>query len=401
MHNTLDLGIDFSQMSEIGVQEKTVSSAVAEMMLEEVSSEDNIGSVIPQIKKNEQEEEFNINTFLDSQIENKVDTTDKKSDILDEDKTKSKDPSSQGTKTSSNVQSLVCKSLREEGALSEFDEIAFQTECDDPEIGVAKALQNVFRKEAELAKAEVLSESEEDFKEYVALLDAGVNRATANSLIQQQATFSRLTLNEIEGESETALAYRKAIIAQNYKNTTSFSDEKITKTIDKLIKNGEDEEEAKEVLPQIQSFAIEQTRITKENAVIADNKRKEDAKSAIKQYKDTINAIDEIVPGQKINKQTKQKIEDYTLNGKIWELRNKDPFKFDAIVSYFALNGAFEGKFTRPATAAKTSAISELQQILNTSTKSGFTPVSNGGDEGEDQDLELVTSMLKKATGKR
>ena len=411
----LDLGIDFSNLKEVETKERILSAAASEMATEiKKPVEGNIGSEAStqtsQTKSSEETEvsTFDINDFLGSldEKDNKESSIAKdheKDERTKEEITKEKSPSSTKQQSSSNVPfSLVFKSLLEEGALSNFDQDAFEAELADPQIGPALAIQGVFKKEADLVKQEILQENQEDFKEYVNLLDAGVNRNLANQLIQQKANFSTINVTDLEGDTEQAKNYRKAVLIQNYRNSTNFSDDKIVKIVDKAIKAGEDEEEAKEALPQIHDYNASMVKQAKDQAIVAEQQKQQQAKLAIQKYKEVISATDEIVPGQKINKQTKAKIENYVLKGGIWELRNKDPFKFDTIVSYLALNGAFEGKFDKPLAAAKKSALEEMAEALSTTTNKHLNPVTNytggGGDEeGVHEEFDMVADMLKKA----
>ena len=180
----LDLGIDFSNLKEVETKERILSAVASEMATEiEKPVEGNIGSEAStqtsQTKSSEETEvsTFDINDFLGSldEKDNKESSIAKdheKDERTKEEITKEKSPSSTKQQSSSNVPfSLVFKSLLEEGALSNFDQDAFEAELADPQIGPALAIQGVFKKEADLVKQEILQENQEDFKEYVNNLD--------------------------------------------------------------------------------------------------------------------------------------------------------------------------------------------------------------------------------------
>lgn len=422
MANSLDLGIDFTNMQEVGIADRPMSSAATDFITEDVPQE-NIGSGSPNdetaaVEKPKDGEapvvqEFNINDFL-SGIDNNTEDVGKLKEVTkDESKptkeeiSKEKSPSSTKQQTSSNVPfTLVFKSLLEEGALTEFDQETFEAQLNDPEVGPALAIQSVFKREAEIVKQDILSEAQEDFKEYTSLLDAGVNREVANQIIQQQSLFSKLTEADIEGDSEQAINYRKMILAQNLRNSTNFSNDKITKMVEKSVKLGDDEEEAKEALPMVNQYNAQLAKQAKDQAMKQEADRKTAAIIAINKYKETIKNTDEVIPGQKINKQTKDKIQDYVLNGKLWDIRKQDPYKFDTMVSYLALNGLFEGKFDKPIVKAKTAAITEMENVLRTTSKSGVSPVTTyagatAPDEEADENQDFVADLLRRQVGKK
>jgi hypothetical protein len=385
----INLGLDFSNM----IETDSTLKATIQNEPEEVQSEDTSEGVI--IDKGDisglEENKFNVNDYFKEeniQPENKEKNSEE-SKVVD----KAKSTSSKSIKdSSSNVPfSLVFKSLQEEDALSDFDEDSFNKDVE--EVGEAKAIRNVFLKEADVLRQVIQQETEEDFKEYTKLLDLGIGREEANKLISQKLEFSSLKEEDLEKEENAEVC--KSIIIQNLKNTTKLTDLQIKKQIDRADNAGELVEDAKEALKEVNTFAKVQVAAAKEKAIqdkqLQDTARKE----AIQKYKDTVASTDEIIPGQKINKQTKTKVEDAVLNGMMWEVRKKDPYKFDTIVNYLALTGLFEGKGDKLTAKAKTSAIEELEKVIKTTKKSEVTPNTYTAND-EEVENDSVTSFLTK-----
>lgn len=298
---------------------------------------------------------------------------------VDGEENKAKDSSSKLKPTNDILFSLVLKSLYEEEVLSDFDEESFKKEVE--ELGSAQALVNIFAKEAELARQSARQEAEEDFKEYAALKDLGIDTKKAQELISAKIEFDSIKEDDLEKEDSVEL--RKEILIRNFKNTTKFSDDKIKKQVDLIVDAGKDVEEAKEALESIKGFNKEQIELAKQNKIAEETNKKAQRDALIKQYSEFIDKLEEPAPGVKINKQTKDKLKQKVLAGSIWDVRAKDPVKFDTMITYLVENGALDGKFDKVATKAKSSAIKELESVIETSKKTtgGFS-VTDIDDDG-------------------
>lgn len=275
-------------------------------------------------------------------------------------------PPKKPSKTSSNVPfALVFKSLQEEEALSDFNEQEFQDVLEKE--GPAVAIQSVFKKELELNRNELLAQQEEDFKEYVALKDAGVDTQTAQQLILNKKQFDTLKEEDLSGDDKVEV--RKQVLTQKYKLTTSLSEKEITKLVNRTIASGDDEEDAIEALATIKEVNKKNIQLERAKAEQAEIAKQNEVKERINKYKAAVEALDEPIPGTKINKQTKEKVEKAIMSGEMWKLREKDPYGFDAKLAFLVLNGAFEGKLTLPQNKAKSAALQELQKQLSTGAK--------------------------------
>lgn len=299
-------------------------------------------------------------------------------------------PKTQSKQTSSNVPLLLFKSLLEGEALTEFDEEEYNK--DVAEHGEAIAAQNVFIRELELNRKALTEQMEEDFKEYVALKDAGVDTETAKNLISSKVQFNTLKPEELSGDDKLEL--RKQLLTQKYKLTTQFSDKEIEKAINRTIASGDDEEDAVEALEIVNNITRKNIEVERQKAVQAEAARKLQYEENIAKYKATINALDEPFPGVKINKQTKEKIEKTIMSGEIWEYRKKDPAKFDSVLGAFYIQGGFEGKFKIGESKIKSSATKELERILKNTKPAEFNSNTNLGTEN-DADDKVVFDIIK------
>jgi hypothetical protein len=113
--------------------------------------------------------------------------------------------------------------------------------------------------------------------------------------------------------------------------------------------------------------------------------------------RDTVNTVDEIIPGVGINKQTKVKMYEILTKevqdnkgrptNALWAKRAEDPIYFDSRLAYLLETGFFDkGKtWTKASQSRTTKEISELEKVLsdkkNTSTKSGSPVIVTTAEE--------------------
>ena len=386
----INLGLDFSTMTDVGTSFGNNIQTEEETNEEIKKVESGETSGLDYKPDDDKLEPFDFAELFKQENTETPDTKKKDEELV---KSKAESASSKSIKnSSSNVPfSLVFKSLQEEDAISDFDEEAFNKEAE--EVGEAQAIINVFRKEAETIRQVIKQDQEEDFKEYTNLLDLGVNRDKANKIMASKLEFSKITEEEIDKEGNEELC--KSLIVKNLKNTTKLTDAQIKKQVDRAANSGELTEDAKEALKGITDFNKEQIKLAEQSAIQQKQADETARKEAVEKYKAIVEATDEIIPGQKINKQTKTKVTEGILSGQAWEVRKKDPYKFDAILTYLVQSGVFEGKGDKLGAKAKTSAIQELQNVLNTSKKTDLK-VNMFNEDPEEVENDKVTNFLSK-----
>jgi hypothetical protein len=385
----INLGLDFSTMADVGTSFGN-NIQTEEQTIEEIKKVEDGETSGLETSKDDDKIPFD---FAELFKQENTETTDGKKKDEELAKNKAESTSSKSTKnSSSNVPfSLVFKSLQEEDAISDFDEEAFNKEVE--EVGAAKAIQNVFLREAEVLREVIKQDAEEDFKEYTKLLDLGVSREEANQIMASKLEFAKVTDEELEKEGNDELC--KSIIVKNLKNTTKLTDAQIKKQVDRAANSGEIVEDAKEALKGIIDYDKAQVKAAEQKALQQKQAEEQARKDAILKYKEVVAATDEIIPGQKINKQTKTKVEEAIFSGLAWEIRKKDPYKFDTIVNYLALSGVFTGKGDKLGAGAKKSAIMELENVLKTTKKSDVKP-NLYNEDPEEVENDSVTNFLTK-----
>jgi ribosomal protein L1 len=73
----------------------------------------------------------------------------------------------------------------------------------------------------------------------------------------------------------------------------------------------------------------------------------------------------------------------------VWLERSKDPISFDMRLAYLIRQGAFKGDFTKIGKVAASKSMEELEGLLKTSGKHGFTPDTQVDTKTKDVDKNI------------
>lgn len=388
----MELDINFDEMVEI--------QDIGENLLTQAIPEEKIQTGEEDKEKVSEEETIDINKILEEGFTQEKNEEEVIEDKVKEVKETTKTPAPKNNETSSNVQfTLIFKSLAEQGILSVFDEENFKKEYEeDP----ATALLNATEAHLKEVENTRLAELDEDFKEYSALKDLGINTEEAKELVGNKIAFESLKIEDIEKEDNSEL--RKKILVQNFKNSSNFSDAKIEKLVSGIVDKGEDIEEAKEALEDIKKFNITKIEETKKLKELEAKEREDKNKEAVKKYTEFVEKLEEPMKGVKIDKGSKEKLKDFVLKGQAYELRKQDPVKFDTLISYFILNGGLDQTFDKQLKTGKTESFKQLQNTLKTNSDNtkGLKPSTRvEGENIEQEEFEITENILKQATNKR
>lgn len=346
-----------------------------------------------------------INSFFDENIEDTEDNKDKdkdlnKDDSLDPDNTG--DDSSSSNSAPSNFTAILAKDLMDQGIISSISDEDFDALVEEK--GEAEALRELFKNEADAIKTSVKSDYDENYQEYIGMVENGVDKGTATDLVQTKTSFDSITEDSIDDEDNEDL--RRDLMVENYKLTTKFTDAKIKKLVDRSFDLGEDIEESKDALSSIKTIIderIEDEKVSANTRKAANQKQMEDNMKALR---GSIDSINEIIPSQKINKQTKDKMynlitkpvegkDGNTTNG-LWAKRSEDPIEFDMKLAYLVQTGFFEkGKaWDKIKNVSTTKEANKLEEFLsNGTTRTGRMRVKDSSEEARDM-IKSTASIL-------
>ncbi len=322
----------------------------------------------------------NINKVLEEQsteLEQDKEKVNKKVEETEEIKTDDEASASlvKTTETSSDAPFTVifARDLAAQGLLSSFDEEQFNK--DSKSLGEAEALRNLIRSEIESNITAAKADLDVGYQEYLELVGKGVPQETAGSLLDLKSRFDIIKADDLSKEENVDL--RKKVITDYYKLTTSMPDKKIEKLVQSSVDLGDDVDDSKEYLSKLKEMITEQLNEEKQEAEKQQKLYEEENRRSIDALKENINALDEVIPGIPVNKQTKvqmfEAITKAVQDGKgrttnaIWAKRAEDPMFFDERLAYLYATGFFDkGKpWTKVSQAKLTKDITELEKALD------------------------------------
>lgn len=318
----------------------------------------------------------NINEVLEKQTaDTKKEKEDKDKEVeVDEKDDKAPASLEQSTDDTSDAPFTVifARDLVTQGLISSLDEKKLIDEIKS--VGEAEALRNLIRSEIDANVDAAKSDLDLGYQEYLRMVGKGVPQETASSLVDLKNKFESIKLDELAKEENTNL--RKQIMVDYFKLTTSMSDSKIDKLVQTSIDLGDDIDDSKEYLNTLKGLIKDQIAEEEEDASKRVKLQEEENRRNLETLKDSINSLDEIIPGVNINKATKnQMYESITkpiqdnkgrTTNAIWAKRSEDPMFFDERLAYLLSTGFFEkGKpWTKAAQSKVTKEVSELERIL-------------------------------------
>jgi hypothetical protein len=308
---------------------------------------------------------------------------------------------------------LVFKQLKEKGVLNEFDEVQFNKLIEDNPDDPAEAILDTFGKNAEKAYKDVYDKVEQDAKWYLEMKNADVPQETAAAIASALGRYTSITDEMLEDED--AVDLRKDVLRQSLKISTKFSEEEIEELIDDKVEKGKDVVDAKKSIKTINQFLLDRKKFEEDNAKQQQLNQKQQVDNYYKKLSEVADKTDEIIPGVKINKQTKEKLISYVkdpykeVDGRMMNFVNakraEDPEKFDLFIAYALHTGILDGKWEKPMQAAKTDAKNELNTVLKSTTNSGgFRPdrtIRKETEEEAQDDFDTILNGLQKNKRKK
>jgi hypothetical protein len=298
---------------------------------------------------------------------------------------------------------LFARFLSEQGNLTSFNEEDFLKDLEDSD--ETTALSNLWNKEVEKIREGLLEDYEEDVKNYLDLVDSGVDPEIAKDTASSKKFFDSVNKADLQDDDKEEL--RKDILRHKYRLTTRFDDKKIEKLIERTVSLGEDIEEAEEAVDELKQYYSEQIVAEKKQAIAEQEKYKELQKNQLKELKEKIDKVEEVVPGIKLTPKVRQDIfEKITkpvkeINGQpvnsIWAKRFEDPFKFDTIIATLDSMGIFDGKWDKLLKNTKTKTIDDLKKKLDSNTSFKTKPKASNlySDLEADDALKSMKGVFK------
>ena len=349
---------------------------------------------------NELELDFNFNSVVpDEQKTGEPDDSDKTEGKVDDPETKDKlsdgdspqekvakdggaiDKGDESENSSPNLYNSLAATLKEQGLLSTTDESS---------INDAEELAKAFKKEIKQSEYADLNEGQ---REFLDAIREGVPLERFQEHKNDETNLAQITIEDITNDEEL----RRRIIYQDLVNQ-GLAEESALKFTERSVSNGTDIEDAESALPKIKehnNLKYEQEKEATKADVIANQKKVEEEKQALK---DAIMSPKNIFEGYNATENFKDTVfkdmntvigytEEGTPENKLMKYRRENPVDFDAKLYYlFTLTNEFQNvqRFQENSTS---SAVSNLERAMQ---QSHFAPT--GGQPGFIQDPNSYSS---------
>lgn len=311
-------------------------------------------------------------------------------------------PKPKGSSSSSPIKPFV-KALAEEGFLPSIEDEDFDKLVEE-QGGPMEALMELSRRAIKEDIEEYKKNADADFKAFIEARDSGLDLNEWADIQEAKKFYGSITEDKID-EDETI---QKDLIREHLR-IKGVDEETIDATIDSFETTGKLADNAKKAHKNLVKFTDEQESKLKEDKAKRDEADRKAREESVKNLRKEVDVMNEIIPGIKINKQTKDKIfSNITTvvktgsNGEPMNAamakRAEDPLKYAIIENYLIELGVFDGKWDKVIARSKSKAVSELEKTLsdknNTDFKGGKSTLGGGGSD-DDVDFHLPKFKTK------
>lgn len=299
---------------------------------------------------------------------------------------------------SSPITSLT-SALFEEGVLASL------TEEEIAEIKSGTDLIEVIKKQI---RTNEFADLTEDQKEYITALRNGVPEEEYRSLKQQASQLSSLREEDLEGDEDSTVELRFAILKQDF-ISKGFDEADAKKHAKRSVDLGEDLEEASKALKRIQAEGQAKLKQLANEAAEVKKRELENQSARTTMFKDKLTATKEVIPGVGFNSRTKDKV--YELMTKTVDHdRNKVPMNAvvkemvnnpDYLIKLHYLHHITDGltNWDKIKTGGKAEAFQTLEDKLeqqNNALSTGASSKARGGVNNNSTDIVNFLNNLGK-----
>ena len=277
---------------------------------------------------------------------------------------------------------VFAKTLEESGLISEFTEEDFEQlsqEAGSP----AEAIVALANKSIGGAISEHIQKQDAEYKEFIAMRDAGVDMNEYAKLSKQTKDYVTYKLEDVKQDEDLQ---RKVV--REYFITKGMDNDEIEDSIESLEDTGKLAKRAEVALEYLHKYKDEQMAKLKENAAKAEQDREAAIQKQLTDMRKFIDDAPEIIPGVKHNKQIKDKLYDMitkqagVINGQpvnaVTLKMYENPIKYNLILAELQRLGVFDGKWDSITKVAKTKAISELEKVVESGVNYKTNAPKNG-----------------------
>jgi len=268
-----------------------------------------------------------------------------------------------------------------------------------------EALAEAMRSEIEAANYGFINSFPPELIETAKAVANGIPFRDLKDSTLKQLDYGKIQEKELSRDSEL----QKRLIAEHL-SSKGFKSKKITKLLETYEDTGSLEDEATEALEDLKDLYAKQQEYVKEQHSRQQQEMEERNKATIQHIQKSVEEVDEIIPGVKLNKPTREKLfqnmtqivgedENGTPQNFVMSMRAQNPIGFDLAVTYLAdVTKGFTdwGKIKK---AGKTNAVKDFEKALGSTTHVSGRPKGDpmGEDKASDALLQSLETMFPAA----
>lgn len=268
-----------------------------------------------------------------------------------------------------------------------------------------EALAEAMRAEIEAANYGFINSFPPELIETAKAVANGVPFKDLKGPALKQLDYGKIQEKELSEDTEL----QKRLIAEHL-NSKGFKSKKIGKLLETYEDTGSLEDEATEALEELKEHYAKQQEYVKEQYDRQQKELEERNKATMHHIQKSIEDVDEIIPGVKLNKPTREKLfhnmtqivgedENGTPQNFVMSMRAQNPIGFDLAVTYLAdVTKGFTdwGKIKK---AGKTNAVKDFEKALGSTTHVSGRPKGDpmGEDKASDALLQSLETMFPAA----
>jgi hypothetical protein len=319
----------------------------------------------PQEVKVVESDKQNKPVYEDDSIE--IDDLPEEEEIKEPEKPQPQKPEAASSSSPQKHWVSFAKSLDEAGLLS-FDETRFNELAE--ELGSPAEAVIAMADETISSTIEAhIGQMDADYQEFVKMREAGVDMGKYANISKQAKGYESLTVESIRDDEDK----QKQVVREDLR-LKGMDREEIEDLIESLADTNKLEKKAITALGNLNKYKEQALRQLEEDAKRSDAERQAQYQSQLKAIRSNVDEVNEIIPGLKINKQTKDKLFDMitkpatTVNGQqvnaITAKMMENPTKFNLTLAELIRVGVFDGKWDNIIKVSKSKAIEDLQKAV-------------------------------------
>lgn len=272
----------------------------------------------------------------------------------------------------SNAMLVFAKTLEQEGLISDFSDEDF-TKLVEETGSPTNAIVELVNKTIGATIEQHINSQDSEYQEFVRMRDSGVDLNEYAKITKKANSYNSYKLEDVREDVEL----QKKIIREHL-TLKGIDKEEIDDTIENLEDTNKLSKRAETALNTLKEYREKELKKLEEQTAKQEQLKQEEMQQQLANIRKEIDSSNEIVPGIKHNKQTKDKLFDMitkpagVIGGQsvnaITMKMHENPTKFNLILAEMIRLGVFDGKWDSITKVSKTKAITDLEKVVNSNT---------------------------------